>query len=72
MFRPIVRGTVIGNSVIHVHWNGTYARQYGHFKNHTDKTQGGGSLGAIDAAKLDAMNVPAQETAERVLLKKEE
>ena len=72
MFKPMSRGTILGNSVIHVHWNGTYDRQYGHFKNHTDKTKGGGSLGAIDAAKLDAMNVPARENSIEVQLKKEE
>jgi len=74
MFNPIGHGltALLAQSVIHVHWDATYNRQYGHFKNHTDKTKGGGSLGAIDAAKLDAMNVPAQETAERVLLLKEE
>jgi len=55
-----------------VHWDAAYNRDYGHFKNHTDKTKGGGSLGAIDTAKLNAMNVPAQETAGRVLPLKED
>jgi len=74
MFKEIGHGltAILAQSVIHVHWDATYNRQYGHFKNHTDKTKGGGSLGAIDAAKLTAMNVPAQETAERVLTRKED
>jgi hypothetical protein len=64
-------GALLAQSVIHVHWtinatNTAYDRNYGHFKNHTDKTKGGGSLGAIDAAKLTAMNVPAQESVIRV------
>jgi hypothetical protein len=70
MFRPMERNSLIANSVIHVHWNNNYDRQYAHFKNHTDKTVGGGSLGAIDAAKASAIGVPAQETNENVQLKK--
>ncbi len=62
---------ILGQSVIHVHWDGTYNREYGHFKNHIDKTRGGGSLGAIDSAKLDAMNVPAQIDNESFQLLKE-
>ena len=58
--------------MIHVHWDGAYNRQYGHFKNHSDKTQGGGSLGPIAAAKLDAMNIRTQETAARVQAVKED
>lgn len=68
MFNEIGHGmaAILAQSVIHVHWDAGYNRDYGHFKNHIDKTKGGGSLGAIDAAKLNAMNVPAQETASRV------
>lgn len=74
MFNPIGHGmsAILAQSVIHVHWDATYNREYGHFKNHIDKTQGGGSLGAIDAAKLTAMNVPAREDRTRVLELKED
>jgi hypothetical protein len=73
MFNPIGHGmsAVLAQTVIHVHWDAAYNREYGHFKNHIDKTKGGGSLGPIDNAKLDAMNIRAQETAERVQLLKE-
>jgi hypothetical protein len=68
MFTDIGHGlnALLAQTVVHVHWDAAYNRDYGHFKNHIDKTRGGGSLGAIDAAKLNAMNVPAQETAARV------
>ena len=65
-------GAILAQTVIHVHWNAAYNRDYGHFKDHIDKTQGGGSLGAIDAAKLNAMNIPAQESQIAVLLVKED
>lgn len=73
MFKPMGHGMreILAQTVIHVHWDAAYNRDYGHFKNHIDKTRGGGSLGPIDSAKLDAMNIPAQETNERVQEKKE-
>ena len=74
MFNDIGHGmsAILAQTVIHVHWDAAYNRQYGHFKNHYDKTQGGGSLGAIEAAKLTAMNIRAQETAARVQAVKED
>ena len=73
MFPEIGHGmrATLAQTVIHVHWDAAYNREYGHFKNHIDKTRGGGSLGPIDSAKLDAMNVPVQETNERVQSLKE-
>lgn len=69
-------GALLAQSVIHVHWtinatNTAYIRDYGHFKNHNEKLLGGVSLGGVDDAKLNAMNVPDQETVIKVLELKE-